>query len=116
MNGSARPTSGCAWPTSRWGSAAFTAPSPAGSGRTPGPACPQALGEAAGGQQAPDPVRLLGQGAPGRRSGQGHTPPDRAHGAGAAQIVFLEDYDIEVAGHVVRGADVWLNTPRRFLE
>ena len=32
------------------------------------------------------------------------------------QIVFLEDYDIEVARHVVQGADVWLNNPRRFLE
>jgi len=32
------------------------------------------------------------------------------------QIVFLEDYDIEVARQVVQGADVWLNNPRRFLE
>jgi starch phosphorylase len=31
-------------------------------------------------------------------------------------IVFLEDYDIEVARHLVQGADVWLNNPRRFLE
>lgn len=28
-------------------------------------------------------------------------------------IVFLEDYDIEVARHLVQGVDVWLNTPRR---
>lgn len=31
-------------------------------------------------------------------------------------IVFLEDYDIDVARHIVQGADVWLNNPRRFLE
>ena len=28
-------------------------------------------------------------------------------------VVFLEDYDIRVARHLVQGADVWLNTPRR---
>ena len=32
------------------------------------------------------------------------------------RIVVLEDYDIEVARHLVRGADVWLNSPRRPLE
>ncbi len=32
------------------------------------------------------------------------------------QVVFLEDYDIEVARLLVQGADVWLNNPRRFLE
>jgi len=32
------------------------------------------------------------------------------------KIVFLEDYDIEVARLLVQGADVWLNNPRRFLE
>ena len=31
----------------------------------------------------------------------------------AGRIVFLEDYDINVARSMVRGADVWLNTPRR---
>ncbi|MBL7077140.1 MAG: alpha-glucan family phosphorylase [Kiritimatiellae bacterium] len=29
------------------------------------------------------------------------------------RIVFLEDYDINVARHLVQGADVWLNCPRR---
>ncbi len=29
------------------------------------------------------------------------------------RIVFLEDYDINVARHLVQGVDVWLNTPRR---
>jgi len=32
------------------------------------------------------------------------------------KIVFLEDYDINVARYMVEGADVWLNTPRRPLE
>jgi alpha-glucan phosphorylase-like protein len=29
------------------------------------------------------------------------------------KIVFLEDYDMEVARMMVQGCDVWLNTPRR---
>jgi len=28
-------------------------------------------------------------------------------------VVFLEDYDIAMARHLVQGCDVWLNTPRR---
>ncbi|HEY1456792.1 MAG TPA: alpha-glucan family phosphorylase [Candidatus Dormibacteraeota bacterium] len=32
------------------------------------------------------------------------------------RVVFLEDYDIALARHLVHGADVWLNNPRRFLE
>ena len=32
------------------------------------------------------------------------------------RVVFLEDYDICVARHLVQGCDVWLNNPRRFLE
>ena len=32
------------------------------------------------------------------------------------RIVFIENYDIEVARHLVQGVDVWLNTPRRPLE
>ena len=31
-------------------------------------------------------------------------------------IVFLENYDINVARYMVQGVDVWLNTPRRPLE
>jgi starch phosphorylase len=34
----------------------------------------------------------------------------------AKWIVFLEDYDINIARHLVRGVDVWLNNPRRPLE
>ena len=29
------------------------------------------------------------------------------------RVVFLEDYDMEVARHMVAGVDVWLNNPRR---
>ncbi|MFC2150072.1 alpha-glucan family phosphorylase [Calditrichota bacterium] len=32
------------------------------------------------------------------------------------RMVFLEDYDINVARYMVQGCDVWLNTPRRPLE
>jgi len=32
------------------------------------------------------------------------------------KLVFIEDYDIHLARHLVQGADIWLNTPRRPLE
>jgi len=32
------------------------------------------------------------------------------------KVVFLEDYNINVARHLVQGADLWLSTPRRPLE
>ncbi|MGE5247595.1 MAG: alpha-glucan family phosphorylase, partial [Verrucomicrobiota bacterium] len=32
------------------------------------------------------------------------------------RMVFIEDYDINVARYLVQGVDVWLNTPRRPLE
>jgi starch phosphorylase len=31
----------------------------------------------------------------------------------ASRIVFVEDYDIDVARQLVQGVDVWLNNPRR---
>ena len=31
----------------------------------------------------------------------------------AAHLVFLEDYDITLAQHLIQGVDLWLNTPRR---
>jgi starch phosphorylase len=34
----------------------------------------------------------------------------------AGKIVFIEDYDINIARHLVQGVDLWLNTPRRPLE
>src|SRR5262249_43894156 len=32
------------------------------------------------------------------------------------RVVFLEDYDISIAQHMVAGVDVWLNTPMRRTE
>lgn len=32
------------------------------------------------------------------------------------RVIFLENYDIELARYLVQGVDVWLNTPRRGLE
>lgn len=38
----------------------------------------------------------------------------RSHQAGlAGHLVFLEDYDMNIARHMVAGVDVWQNTPRR---
>jgi starch phosphorylase len=34
----------------------------------------------------------------------------------AGRLVFLEDYDINVARHMIQGVDVWLNTPLRPFE
>jgi starch phosphorylase len=36
-----------------------------------------------------------------------------AHGAAEGRVVFLEDYDIELAQTIIPGCDIWLNTPRR---
>jgi len=30
-----------------------------------------------------------------------------------ARVIFLSDYDIHLAGHLVQGVDVWINTPQR---
>ena len=32
------------------------------------------------------------------------------------KLVFIEDYDMSVARHLVQGVDIWLNTPRRPME
>jgi starch phosphorylase len=41
----------------------------------------------------------------------------RSHEAGlAGRLIFIEDYDMNVARHMVAGVDVWQNTPRRPLE
>jgi starch phosphorylase len=34
----------------------------------------------------------------------------------SGRLVFLEDYDLNLARYLVQGVDVWLNTPRRPLE
>lgn len=38
------------------------------------------------------------------------------NGAYRKRVVFVENYDYNVARHLVQGVDVWLNTPRRPLE
>ncbi len=45
-----------------------------------------------------------------------HFARSSAGGAGAHRVVFLENYDINVARYLVTGCDVWLNTPKRGLE
>ncbi len=41
----------------------------------------------------------------------------RSNEAGlAGKLIFIEDYDMNVARHLVAGADVWQNTPRRPME
>ncbi len=32
------------------------------------------------------------------------------------RMVYLEDYDLDVARYMVQGVDIWLNTPRRLME
>ncbi|MFM8438324.1 MAG: alpha-glucan family phosphorylase, partial [Candidatus Kapaibacterium sp.] len=36
----------------------------------------------------------------------------KSHGM-ERRVVFLEDYDMDIAKYLVKGVDVWLNTPRR---
>jgi starch phosphorylase len=36
-----------------------------------------------------------------------------SRGAAAGRVVFLEDYDIDLARTIIPGCDIWLNTPRR---
>jgi starch phosphorylase len=41
----------------------------------------------------------------------------RSHEAGlAGHLIFIEDYDMNVARNMLAGVDVWLNTPRRPME
>ena len=66
------------------------------------------------------PVQLIfaGKAHPADRAGQEYirqlTVLSRSEFAG--RIVFLEDYDIDMARMLVQGVDVWLNTPRKPLE
>jgi starch phosphorylase len=41
---------------------------------------------------------------------------DRDDGSVAERIVFMEDYEIEIARMLVSGCDVWVNLPRRPME
>ena len=42
-----------------------------------------------------------------------HRPAHPRRPRSSAAIVFVEDYDMNVARHLVQGVDVWLNNPRR---
>jgi starch phosphorylase len=67
------------------------------------------------------PVQVIYAGKAHPRDLEGKRLIQRIHEASckprfAGKIVFVEDYDIELARHLVNGVDVWLNTPRRPLE
>jgi starch phosphorylase len=66
------------------------------------------------------PVQLIfaGKAHPADRAGQEYIRQLAvlARGELAGRIVFLEDYDIDMARMLVQGVDVWLNTPRKPLE
>jgi starch phosphorylase len=66
------------------------------------------------------PVQLIfaGKAHPADRAGQEYIKQLAvlARGELAGRIVFLEDYDIDMARMLVQGVDVWLNTPRKPLE
>ena len=60
--------------------------------------------------------RVRGKGPPEGRAGQAfHTGSNWAsrHAGLAGKVVFLEEYDMNVARYMVQGVDVWLNNPRR---
>ncbi|MBK3867520.1 alpha-glucan family phosphorylase [Pseudomonas stutzeri] len=64
------------------------------------------------------PVQLLvaGKAHPADRAGQALLSEWQQFAARAdvdGRVVFLEDYDMRIARHMVQGVDVWLNTPRR---
>jgi glycogen phosphorylase len=64
------------------------------------------------------PVQLLfaGKSHPADQAGKDILARIVAFAREEPRVVFLKDYDIELARHLVHGADVWLNNPRRFLE
>jgi len=63
------------------------------------------------------PVQMIfaGKAHPADRQGQDFIRQlfELAQGEFRGKLVFIEDYDIEVARMMVQGCDVWLNTPRR---
>jgi len=64
------------------------------------------------------PVQLLvaGKAHPADRAGQALLTEWQQFAARpdiAGRVIFLEDYDMRIARHMVQGVDVWLNTPRR---
>ena len=66
------------------------------------------------------PVQLIfaGKAHPADREGQEYIRQLAVLSRGelSGRVVFLEDYDIDMARMLVQGVDVWLNTPRKPLE
>jgi starch phosphorylase len=69
-------------------------------------------------RNAKRPVQILfaGKAHPADQSGKDIVAGVVAMAREEPKVVFLKDYDIELARHLVQGADVWLNNPQRFLE
>ncbi len=64
------------------------------------------------------PIRFVfaGKAHPNDKAGQGiikHIVEISKRPAFLGKIIFVEDYDIELAKKLVRGVDIWLNTPTR---
>jgi starch phosphorylase len=68
----------------------------------------------------PVQVLIAGKGHPNDEDGKGVVQrlfqQRRIEGAIGGRVAFLEDYDLDVARHLVAGCDVWMNLPRRPLE
>jgi starch phosphorylase len=69
-------------------------------------------------QNARRPVQLLfaGKSHPADQAGKDILAGVVGTAREESRLVFLKDYDIELASYLVQGCDVWLNNPRRFLE
>jgi starch phosphorylase len=69
-------------------------------------------------RNAKRPIQLLFAGKAHPADGQGKDIVARVVALAREEpgVVFLKDYDIDLARHLVQGVDVWLNNPRRFLE
>ena len=92
--------------------------SPPTSGSTSSPTTPTALGAILAGDR-PVQILIAGKAHPSDEGGK-ETLQDlfrlkRERGL-AQRIVFVEDYDLDVARRLVAGCDVWVNLPRRPME
>lgn len=78
---------------------------------------PQRLAELLGNPQRPLQLILAGKAHPLDNEGKAqlHAWIDfiRSHPEIAGRVVFLPDYDMQLAERLVEGVDVWINTPRR---
>ena len=80
---------------------------------------PERLGRMLEGSERPLQIVFAGKAHPADEGGKDliaqvvrFTRDPRSHG----RVVFLEDYEMSLARHLVQGVDVWLNNPRRPLE